>query len=117
MVLAVVTVAVVMAALRRVRYVPAREAEAPTGFARLLYNKWYVDELLDLVIVRPFQALCRFSWRVVDRVLIDGVMVNGVAYFSRFGGWVISRLQTGYVGTYVLIVVLGVLAILGAVAV
>jgi NADH:ubiquinone oxidoreductase subunit 5 (subunit L)/multisubunit Na+/H+ antiporter MnhA subunit len=56
-----------------------------------------------------------FSWRVIDQGLIDGVMVNGVGYTTRFGGWVISRFQTGYLGTYVLIIVLGVLIILGAV--
>ena len=57
-----------------------------------------------------------FSWRVVDQGIIDGVAVNGTAYFTRFGGWVISRFQTGYLGTYVLIFVIGVLVVLGAVA-
>ncbi len=53
---------------------------------------------------------------MLDEGVIDGAMVNGVAYTTRFGGWVISRFQTGYIGTYVLILVLGVLVILGAVA-
>jgi NADH-quinone oxidoreductase subunit L len=75
-----------------------------------------VDELYDAMIVRPFKALCMFSWRVVDQGIIDGVAVNGTAYFTRFGGWVISRFQTGYLGTYVLIFVIGVLVVLGAVA-
>lgn len=103
-------------ALRKKKYAPAREAVEPAGFWRPLYRKWYVDELYELVIVRPFKALCRFSWRVIDQGLIDGALVDGVAYTTRFGGWVVSRFQTGYVGTYVLIIVLGVLIILGALA-
>jgi NADH-quinone oxidoreductase subunit L len=75
-----------------------------------------VDELYERVIVRPFRLLCRFSWRVIDQGVIDGVGVNGTAYVTRFGGWVISRLQTGFIGTYVLIIVVGVLIIIGAVA-
>ena len=103
-------------ALRGKKYAAAREAAEPGGLWRPLYRKWYVDELYELVIVRPFKALCRFSWRVIDQGLIDGALVDGVAYTTRFGGWVVSRFQTGYVGTYVLIIVLGVLIILGALA-
>ncbi len=114
--LAVGTVIVVFLVLRGRRYLPARQAAEPTGFARLLYRKWYVDELYDLVVVRPLEGLSRFSWRVIDQGLIDGVLVNGVAYLSRFTGWIISRLQTGYVGTYVLVIAVGVLFVLGAVA-
>ena len=112
---AVVVMLLVFQALKGKKYVPAREAKEPTGFLGLLYHKYYVDELYDLVIIRPFKRLCVFSWRVVDQGILDGALVNGSAYATRFGGWVISRFQTGYIGTYVLIFVLGVLIILGAV--
>ncbi len=113
---AIVVILIVFQALKGKKYLPAREAKEPTGVWGLLYHKYYVDELYDMVIVRPFKGLCYFSWRVIDQGLIDGAMVNGVAYATRFGGWVISRFQTGYIGTYVLIIVVGVLIILGAVA-
>jgi NADH-quinone oxidoreductase subunit L len=113
---AIVVVVVVFQALKRKKYSPAKEAKEPTGLMGILYHKYYVDELYDAVIVRPFKALCMFSWRVIDQGIIDGVAVNGTAYFTRFGGWVISRFQTGYLGTYVLIIVVGVLVVLGAVA-
>jgi NADH-quinone oxidoreductase subunit L len=112
---AIVVILIVFNALSGKKYLPAHDAKEPTGLWGLLYHKYYVDELYDLVIVRPFKWLCMFSWRVIDQGLIDGVMVNGVGYTTRFGGWVISRFQTGYLGTYVLIIVLGVLIILGAV--
>jgi NADH-quinone oxidoreductase subunit L len=113
---AIVVVLLVFQALKGKKYLPVGEAKEPAGIWSLLYHKYYIDELYDLVIVRPFKWLCVFSWRVIDQGLIDGAMVNGVAYTTRFGGWVISRFQTGYVGTYVLIIVVGVLIILGAVA-
>jgi NADH-quinone oxidoreductase subunit L len=112
---AVVVIFVVFQALKGKKYLSAKESPEPTGLAGLLYHKYYVDELYDLVIVRPFKGLCVFCWRVIDQGVIDGALVNGSAYATRFGGWVMSRFQTGYIGTYVLIIVLGVLIILGAV--
>ena len=113
---AIVVVVVVFQALKGKKYSSAKEAKEPTGLMGVLYHKYYVDELYDAVIVRPFKSLCMFSWRIIDQGIIDGVAVNGTAQFTRFGGWVISRFQTGYLGTYVLIIVVGVLVVLGAVA-
>ena len=51
-------------------------------------------------------------WRVIDQGLIDGVFVNGTARLSRALGWVGSRLQTGQVGLYLVLFVLGALWVL-----
>jgi NADH-quinone oxidoreductase subunit L len=94
---------------------PARLAPPETGLARLLWKKWYVDELYDTVIVKPVMWVSRdVLWKVVDSRLVDGWLVNGTAALSRALGWVGSRLQTGEVGTYVVLFVIGVLAVLGA---
>jgi len=53
-------------------------------------------------------------WKVVDARLVDGLLVNGTAVASRALGWVGSRLQTGEVGVYVVLFVVGVLVVLGA---
>jgi NADH-quinone oxidoreductase subunit L len=53
-------------------------------------------------------------WRVVDQGLIDGAAVNGSAYLARFVGWVGSQIQSGQLGTYAWVLVVGVLAVLGA---
>jgi NADH-quinone oxidoreductase subunit L len=110
---AVIVILVVYRALSGKQYRPVAESVAPTGVMGLLYNKYYVDEIYDAVIVRPFKATCQFCWRFIDQGIIDGVGVNGTAYTTRFFGWVISRFQTGQIGTYALIVVVGVLIILG----
>jgi NADH-quinone oxidoreductase subunit L len=96
------------------RYAPADQSPAPRGFARVLYNKWYVDELYDALIVRPIVSVSRGLWRFIDAGLIDGA-VNGVGYASRAFGWVGSRLQTGQLNTYAFAAVLGALLLLALV--
>ena len=101
--------------LKPAALVPARLAPPETGLARLLWKKWYVDELYDAVIVKPVMWISRdVLWRLVDNRLVDGWLVNGTAAVSRALGWVGSRLQTGEVGTYVVLFVIGVLAVLSA---
>jgi NADH-quinone oxidoreductase subunit L len=98
------------------RRIPAaREAPVDTGLARVLNRKWYVDEIYDAAIVRPFVWLSRVVlWKGVDQGLVDGAAVNGTAKLSRGLGWVGSRLQTGQVGVYVVLFLVGALWILRA---
>jgi len=94
--------------------VPARLAPSETGLGRLLWKKWYVDEIYDAVIVRPVQWLAReVLWKTIDVRLVDGLLVNGSATASRALGWLGSRLQTGEVGFYVALFVIGVLLVVG----
>src|SRR3989441_276354 len=93
--------------------VPARLAPPGPGLGRLLWKKWYVDEIYDFLFVRPLIWLSReVLWRTIDLGLIDGAGVNGAARLSRALGWIGSRLQTGQLGFYVVLFVGGVLAVL-----
>jgi NADH-quinone oxidoreductase subunit L len=97
------------------KLVPARSAPAETGFGAVLAHKWYVDELYDRIVVRPLAWLSRVVlWRGVDQGLVDGVSVNGSARVSRALGWIGSQLQTGEVGFYVVLFVVGVALVLRA---
>jgi NADH-quinone oxidoreductase subunit L len=109
--LAVVIVASRLFLSREVR-TAVDEGEPTSGIGKLLYNKWYVDELYDRIIVQPVVGISRFCWRVVDRVLIDGT-VNAVGAVSRGTGWFGSLFQTGQLNTYAFILALGALALLG----
>jgi NADH-quinone oxidoreductase subunit L len=95
--------------------VPARQAVPAEGFERVLEHKYYVDEIYDAVIVQPTVRVSRLLlWRGIDAGLIDGLLVNGTAVVARFAGWMGSQLQSGQVGTYAWVLVVGVLAVLGA---
>jgi NADH-quinone oxidoreductase subunit L len=95
--------------------VPARQAPAETGIARVLWKKWYVDEIYDAVVVRPIMWFSReVLWKVVDVRLVDGAGVNGAAAATRALGWIGSKVQSGQVGLYVAIFVAGVLLVLRA---
>ncbi|MDQ3138024.1 MAG: NADH-quinone oxidoreductase subunit L [Gemmatimonadota bacterium] len=95
---------------------PAREAPADTGLSLVLNRKYYVDELYDAVIVRPVAWVSRVVlWRGVDQRLVDGVAVNGSAWAARVVGGGLRLLQTGQVGVYVVLFLVGALWILRAV--
>jgi NADH-quinone oxidoreductase subunit L len=82
-------------------------AKAMNGFYTLVFNKYYVDEFYNAVVVRPLVAISRIVlWRGVDAGLIDGT-VNGVGARSRGVGSILRLLQSGNIRTYAAWVVLG----------
>lgn len=84
----------------------------PTGFGKVLENKYYLDEIYDKGIVEPIRKTSEgFLWKIFDIKIIDGT-VNGIArYISNISfDW--RRLQTGIIQDYTAISVAGVVAIL-----
>lgn len=81
-----------------------------TGLNKVLENKWYIDELYDAAIVKPIESLSNVLDRFVERMGIDGV-VNGVGKTVKWGGDRLRMLQTGQVGFYIFVMVLGMVAL------
>ncbi len=79
-----------------------------TGIGKVLENKWYVDELYDTIIVKPVLAIAKYFNNIFEKKGIDG-FVNGVGKVVNYGSRQIRLLQTGQVGNYVLMMVLGIL--------
>jgi len=77
-----------------------------TGIAKVLENKWYVDEVYNAIIIRPVEMFSGFLDRIVERSGIDGV-VNGVGKTVRWGSDKIRLVQNGQVGFYIFFMVLG----------
>jgi NADH-quinone oxidoreductase subunit L len=77
-----------------------------------LYNKWYFDELYDLIFVRSAKALGDLFWKAGDKRLIDGLGPDGVSAASYAIGKATARLQTGYVYHYAFVMLLGVAGLL-----
>jgi NADH-quinone oxidoreductase subunit L len=95
--------------------VPTPEAPVPTrGFEYVLSNKFFVDEAIQRVIVGPVVKMSRLVlWRGLDMGVLDGLFVRGPGALTRGISWAGSRLQSGLVGTYVWVIAVGVLAVLG----
>ena len=79
-----------------------------TGFKKILANKWYVDEIYDAVIVKPIQSVGTFFNNIMEKKGVDG-FVNGVGKAVNYSSRQIRLLQSGHVGTYVLLMVVGIL--------
>ncbi|MFQ5912590.1 MAG: NADH-quinone oxidoreductase subunit L [Nitrospinota bacterium] len=92
---------------------PERANRAATRFAglyRLFWNKFYVDELYDGLFVTPLRTAAALLWKGVDVVVVDG-LVNGVGRVFRDSSQVFRKIQTGYAKTYLLSMVVGIVAI------
>lgn len=90
----------------------ARATGAGRRFTQLSYNKFYVDEIYDLAIVKPFGAMSLILFYVIDRALIDCVLVGGAGLFVRVSASVLRRIQTGRIPAYAVLFVVGVLGLL-----
>jgi NADH-quinone oxidoreductase subunit L len=88
-----------------------RTAARFPGVHRVLVNKYYVDELYDLGVVRPLRGLSRFFWRVVDGRVIDGTIHLG-AYLTELAGDLGRLTTTGNVRNYALYFFLGLVVLL-----
>lgn len=79
---------------------------------KLVYNKYYVDEIYDFVVVKPIYYFSIFLWKVVDVVFVDGYGVNGPARLTRQLSAGFRLIQNGYVQTCGAFMLLGVVAIM-----
>jgi NADH-quinone oxidoreductase subunit L len=82
-----------------------------TGFGKVLANKWYVDELYDKIIVQPLSSFAGFLKNIVERLVVDG-LVNGVGRLVNYSSRQLRLLQSGQVGSYVLLMVLSMVLFL-----
>jgi NADH-quinone oxidoreductase subunit L len=93
-------------------YIKMETFKKPSGFGKVLENKYYLDEIYDKGIVEPIRKTSEgFLWKIFDIKIIDGT-VNGIArYISNISfDW--RRLQTGVIQDYTAVSVAGVVAIL-----
>jgi len=79
---------------------------------RLLYNKYYVDEIYNAAFVKPMVNGSRAVYDTFDLKVIDGT-INGTAAATGFAGKALSFIQSGLVKDYALVILLGVVIFLG----
>jgi NADH-quinone oxidoreductase subunit L len=89
--------------------VTARERFKPAY--TLFVNKWYFDELIDAIVVRPAAAAGQFASTTFERVFVDGALIGGATSLVRAGSASVRAAQTGLLRYYAALVVLGVAAL------
>ncbi|WP_374526179.1 NADH-quinone oxidoreductase subunit L [Sphingopyxis sp.] len=78
---------------------------------QFLYNKWYFDELYNVLFVKPAFAIGRFFWKRGDEGTIDRFGPDGVAALVQGGTRLAVRLQSGYVYGYAFVMLLGLVGL------
>jgi NADH-quinone oxidoreductase subunit L len=97
-------VAIIIAWMRYRNY----KEEQTNAVGKLFQNKWYVDELYNSIVVKPVNKLGLFANTYLEKSGIDG-LVNGVGKLINYGGRQMRWLQSGQVGSYVLLMVISML--------
>jgi NADH-quinone oxidoreductase subunit L len=84
---------------------------AGAGLYRLSKNKFYVDEIYEKIIVRPFVAAARWIFDVIDRFLIDFLIVDGSAFVVDTAGRVARWFQNGQIQRYLVALLIGLVLV------
>ena len=87
-----------------------RLAKANPALYQFLLNKWYFDELYEVLFVRPAKAIGRFLWKEGDGRVIDGFGPDGVSARVIDAARGVVRLQSGYLYHYAFAMLIGVAA-------
>jgi NADH-quinone oxidoreductase subunit L len=91
--------------------IPVPDTEQRPALVNLSYHKFYIDEIYDTLIRKPLDWLSDFFYNVIDRLGIDGI-VNGLGSGSMEASKGLRLLQAGNVGFYILMMVIGIIAVL-----
>lgn len=101
--------------LARMKYIKGKalpeEDEEMQGAAKLLNHKYYIDELYDSVIVRPWKKLSLFFSDIFEKYVIDGA-VNSTTGFVRMLSQNLRYTQTGTLGFYLFTMVAGIICLI-----
>ena len=84
-----------------------------SGLHALLRDKYRIDELYNVVFVTPLKEMSMFLWKIIDVVIIDG-LINGVGQAFLLIGGIISFKSTGSVNRHALVMILGIVCMLSA---
>lgn len=80
--------------------------EDHTGFRKILFHKYYIDEIYGILFVKPYDTISNGIGLVFDRYVIDHFFV-GIGLGLRSLGGIMRRMQTGFVGDYALYISIG----------
>jgi NADH-quinone oxidoreductase subunit L len=87
-------------------------SEANKPLYNFLVNKWYFDELYDVIFIKPSKKIGLFFWKTIDVKIIDRFGPDGIASLIKNLSIKASKFQSGFVYQYAFIMLLGFSALL-----
>lgn len=106
-----ISIAVAYGKYVKQHHIPVPDEAKRSGLANLSYNKFYFDEIYDALIRKPLDAISGFFYKIVDRKIVDGI-VNGFGWTATEASKGLRLLQTGNVGFYIFMMVVGIISLL-----
>jgi NADH-quinone oxidoreductase subunit L len=91
--------------------IAVRVRERLVALHRLFVNKWYFDELIDMLVVRPSLWFGAWAQQTFERVFVNGLLVGGTTGVVRAGSSAVRAAQTGFLRYYALLVVVGMVVL------
>lgn len=94
------------------RNLPERLASINKPLYQFLLNKWYFDELYDVLFVKSSKRLGLFLWKFFDLKIIDGFGPDGISSMIKKFSVKANKFQSGYIYQYAFVMLLGFSALL-----
>ena len=91
---------------------PSKIANINKPLYKFLVNKWYFDELYDVIFINPSKKLGLFFWKFCDGKLIDGFGPDGISSFIKKCSIKANKFQSGFIYQYAFVMLLGFSALL-----
>jgi len=91
--------------------VPAAEGDETSAIHKLVYNKYWVDEIYENLITKPLNMISEAFDKLIDNQVVDGI-VNGVGSTVKWLSSTIRLVQTGNTGFYIFVMVISIVLIL-----
>jgi NADH-quinone oxidoreductase subunit L len=90
---------------------PVEDTNQLTGIRKVIYNKYYIDEIYDACIVIPLHKISSFASQTIENKLIDK-LVNGIGNVTNKTGDIMKHIQDGSISFYLTTMVIGIIFIL-----
>jgi NADH-quinone oxidoreductase subunit L len=81
------------------------------GFAKVLYHKYYIDEIYETFIVKPFSSLSTWFYKFFELKFVDAT-VNGIGKLAMYGSQTLRLVQSGSTGFYIFVMVISIIVLL-----
>jgi len=94
------------------KHIPSQIVKFNKPLYNFLVNKWYFDELYDVVFIKPSKKMGLFFWKIIDIQIIDKFGPDGLSLFVKNLSFRATKFQSGFIYQYAFMILIGLSALL-----